>query len=840
MLKSFKSPRRLAIVLACLVLGVLIGLNQRQIVDAGTNPTAPTAAIRPEYVYGLANYTGAGVVQDSQAQPQLKATYQSGSATDPWLGGKLNIDWTDYLDLRMGGGQLVTAATFGFGFVAHVNLPSRINADDVLAAMDFSTAKLTVKSATFPLQRDNFEKIGPHTLRLTMRDHNGHNLNWGVLEVLQGIVNDGFSLNHVYVNFNIDVDIAKLTVDGQPDDTSPNKILTKGHFAPAPDKKHQLSVDFYGADDIKEGAASFFGLSPTGYLYANLNPDGIFKACNRATTTMKTWNSYISPTDNQGTENTNQDQAEVVDGSAANLPGQVNQRSVTLGYRAGTFAAQPADRFNRVVNYFTKQNVTTGAQLTHTPLKTTGYNQPTTVVYSGTDSEGTKLSPVALKVTDSHRNNGQVKLTNLTNTVLPNGGGMVGTAISQGTNFTMKGWWQAPDLDHGAIRYRVLALKAGQSLAEATPVAGRADLLFQTITNSPNYSQTHATSAVLAGLPAGRYVLDTKIVDDAEPDQAQWASTQYLAHPDQNAYPPLIAVVDLPQMALTSQVTNTATHETGQTITALAGDLVHSTTTITAGTDGTASLEQAALQLQIPTGTTYQAGSLTVTINGQPQSGMTANFSAGTAKIALPQAVKAGDTIKLGLDYQVNDLSDQTLTATPVTLSGKVTVPTDNGTAPAPVSLASNAIAIKIPVAELKLVNGPADFTFGHNVDLPYQPVDLPAKTANLAFTVWDSRAPQMKSNWQITASLSKPFTTATGAILPTAQLDAKIGNEQHAISAGQETPIYTHEGNARGKIAVQLAKTNQLILHVDPNAGIQTDVAYQGEIQWQLVDGPQ
>ena len=102
------------------------------------------------------------------------------------------------------------------------------------------------------------------------------------------------------------------------------------------------------------------------------------------------------------------------------------------------------------------------------------------------------------------------------------------------------------------------------------------------------------------------------------------------------------------------------------------------------------------------------------------------------------------------------------------------------------------------------------------------------------------SRAPQMKSNWQITASLSKPFTTATGAILPTAQLDAKIGNEQHAISAGQETPIYTHEGNARGTIAVQLAKTNQLILHVDPNAGIQTDVAYQGEIQWQLVDGPQ
>ena len=95
MLKSIKNPRRLAVVLGCLVLGVLIGLNQRQIVDAGTNPTAPTAAIRPQYVYGLANYTGAGVVQDSQAQPQLKATYQSGSATDPWLGGKLNIDWTD-------------------------------------------------------------------------------------------------------------------------------------------------------------------------------------------------------------------------------------------------------------------------------------------------------------------------------------------------------------------------------------------------------------------------------------------------------------------------------------------------------------------------------------------------------------------------------------------------------------------------------------------------------------------------------------------------------------------------------------------------------------------------
>lgn len=840
MLKSIKNPHRLAVVLGCLVLGVLIGLNQRQIVDAGTNPTAPTAAIRPQYVYNLANYTGAGVVQDSQAQPQLKATYQSGSATDPWLGGKLNIDWTDYLDLRMGDLQLLTAASFGFGFVAHVNLPSRISADDVLAAMNkFSAGKLTVKSATFPLQRGNFEKIGPHTLRLTMREHNSPSLNWGVFKVLQDIVNDGFSLNHVYVNFNIDVDIATLTADGQPDDTSPNKILTKGRFAPAPDKEQKLSVDFYGADDIREGAASLFGLSPTGYLYANLNPDGSFKVCNRATTTMKTWNSYISPTDNQGTDNTNQDQAEVVDGSAANLPGQVNQRSVTLGYREGTFAAQPADRFNRVVNYFTKENVTNGAQLTHTPLKTTGYNQPTTVVYSGTDSEGTKLSPVALNVTDSHRNNGEVKLTNLTNTVQPSGG-IVGTPIRQGTNFTMKGWWRAPDLDHGEIRYRVLALKPGQSLAEAKPVTGREDLLFQTITNSPDYSQKHATSAVLAGLPVGRYVLDTKVVDDAAPDQAQWASTQYLAHPDQNAYPPLIAVVDIPQMTLTSQVTNKATDETGQNITALAGNQIHSTTTITAGTDGTASLEQAVLQLQIPTGTTYQAGSLTVTINGQPQSGMTANFSADTAKIALPQAVKAGDSIKLGLDYQVNDLTDQTLTATPVNLSGTVTVPTDNGTAPAPVSQATNAIAIKIPVAELKLVSGPADFTFGRNVDLPYLPVDLPAKTANLAFTVWDSRAPQMKSNWQITASLSKPFTTATGAVLPTAQLYAEIGNEQHAISAGQETPIYTHEGNARGTIAVQLAKTNQLLLHVDPNAGIQTNVAYQGEIQWQLVDGPQ
>ena len=829
--------RTLAMILAGLILGV-VGSSQCQTVSAGTNPTVPTSDIRPEYTYSRGNYTGAGVVQNAQSTPVLKADYQSAAGADPWKGGNLNIDWTDYLDLRMGGGQLLNAGRYGFGFVAHVNLPERIQADDVLAAMDFSTAKLTVKSAVFPLKRENFEKIGPHTLRLTMRAHNGQDLTSGVMKVLQDIIGDGFDLTHVYVNFNIDVSIAKLTVDGQPDDPSPNQVLTKDHFVPQPDKRHVLSVDFYGADEIKEGAAGALGWSPTGYLYANLNADGSFMASNRATTEMKTWNSYVSPFDNQGIYNTFQDQAEVVDGSAANLPGSVDQRSVNLKYRDGIFATQPANRFDRLVNYFTKQNVTQGAHLSHTPVKTPGYNQPTSIRYSGTDRDGTALSPVDLQVTDGHQNNGEFKLTNLSNPLLANGE-IIGTPIRKATDLTMKGYWQAPDLDHGEIRYRVLALKPGQNLAEATPVTGRSDLLFQKIANTSDYTQKHDVNAVLAGLPVGRYVLDTKLIDDSEPDLAQWWSQQYLAHPDQVAYPPVISVVDFPALTLISQVTNTTTNETGQSIAALSGDQIHSTTRITASADGTSAIDDPQLQLQVPTGTTYQVNSLSVLINGLAQSGVNAVFENGTATIDLPGPLKANDQISVSLDYHVNELSDQTLTAIPVVLNGKVSVATDNGTGAAPVMKASNAITVKLPAAELKMIQVPASFTFGHTVNLPYLPVDLDAKSNDFAFTVWDSRTQQDSHHWQITASLNQPFATATGAVLPTAQLYYDTGSQRSQISLNQATPIYSHTGNAKGMIAVQLAKANKLVLHVAPNAGIQTDVAYQGEILWQLVDGP-
>lgn len=88
---------------------------------------------------------------------------------------------------------------------------------------------------------------GNHTLRFRL----GSDENGSMLSTMGSILSSpGFDGANISIEFNIDVDVAKMTADGSPLDTSPNKILSKGKLPPMIDKSDDVSVDFYDSNHL--------------------------------------------------------------------------------------------------------------------------------------------------------------------------------------------------------------------------------------------------------------------------------------------------------------------------------------------------------------------------------------------------------------------------------------------------------------------------------------------------------------------------------------------------------------------------------------------------------------
>lgn len=789
---------------------------------------AVTQPLKPDTTYNVlgVHYTGAGVYQASGTKPVLTTKYTSASPTDPWRGGTFNINWSDKVRLGVGNGQLVTSPTYGFAFVAHVNLPESVTADQVLAAMNFNTANLTVGDTPFKLTSDNFEKIGDHTLRLTLRAWNSSGLLSGIYNLL---TSGKFSLDNLYVNFNVDVDVAKMTAEGSSLDTSPNRILTKGMFPPLMDNHTPISVDFYGADQLVEGAKTF-SFSPSGKLYANLNSDGSLKESNRATSTLTSWNTYISPWDNQGEFNTNSDSTETVDNNPDNLPGSVGNRVLTTKMALNNFQElnqENPHRFDRVVNFFTKKNVTEGATLSHAPSATNGLNVSTQVTYSGKDAQGNPLSPVILKVVDAHEDNAKVEITNMSNHFSPTGQ-FYGTVVpANQANFSVDASWTGPYLKTGEIRYRILN-------TSGVPIKGYEDQLFASIKNTTDYTASHEATMKLPALPVGQYFFDYKIVDDYDPEAAHWNYDT----PETKGYTPVITAVNEPEIQASHSLTNLATNEQGNAITAYAGNQIQETTTYSVKNAGSNQLLNKKVTIGIPANVTYDPKSLQVTLNGKELTNMTSDQKDNTIVLSIPNELKQGDQLVIQDTYTIGSISNTTIATVPSKFEAEATLVSGNQTINVPITpVVLESQTITIPKEELTLDRVPTDFDFGETVEKPYVPVDIPLQNADLSFEVTDTRG--SKNSWQLSATMNTPFQTAQGTTLPNTKLLFVEGKSKIPLTENTAAPIYTYTGKKKGDIKLQLPTDTKVLLHLEPAPNIQTNTTYSCKINWQLSDGP-
>lgn len=180
----------------------------------------------------------------------------------------------------------------------------------------------------------------------------------------------------------VDFDMSKYT--GNLDDTTKDKILTAGKLAPSKTRKFNVDGYFLDRSALVAGTEGKKNIVKsqikTGMDHANPY---------KMSVSPETWDSYLSVWDTKGKYNTNLlENNEVADEFGA-LPGKsIFDRDLVLtdGDNFNDFAS---NRFDRVINYFTHEDITAGkigevntTTVTHNPEKiTTG--EKTKVTYDG-------------------------------------------------------------------------------------------------------------------------------------------------------------------------------------------------------------------------------------------------------------------------------------------------------------------------------------------------------------------------------------------------------------------------------------------------------------------------
>nr|WP_048604176.1 hypothetical protein [Enterococcus massiliensis] len=816
--------------MALLTVGT-IGLG-RQAEAVGATP--PTIVYEPDTyenitptngtnsnIFGQPKIDGGKVVQLTGADqlPKLNVTYTNDGSNDPWKGGKIGFHWeshvelTNYLDV-------INIPAQGFAFVAIINLPKYVLSADVLKAIDWDNAYLKINGANIKLDAGGLMSAGNHTLRFGMGSWDNGNIVGSIFNI---ITQPGFNARNIPIAFDITVDVAKMTASGDKYDTSPSKVLTKGKLQPSTTKLADFSVDFYDSNNVVQDRMFDSSIAPAGgRFYPKLTNDALNPAAYAKTSAFQlpTWNSYISPWDTTNKYNSFADTTEYVDGNNLNLPGTTNNRTLTMGLSEGSFAQQPTNRFNRVVNFFTGKNETTGATLTHTPTQTLGLNQQTSILYTGKDAGGTALSPVTLKVLEKYAVDGTVKPTNLE----PDSqwGKLLTSAPYQ-----VNAVWRASDLTAGSIHYR-LYNKTTQKL-----VGTFEDKLFQTI--STNNGGDNSANTTLPALASGQYYFDYKLIDDTL--SKAYPNLAYKWQSEQTGISNLkaITVAGFPAISKESYLKNLSrTPETGKPLIALAGDIVQENSTFTLDKMGD-SLADKKVSVALPENVIYEKGSLSLNGTVIPDDGIQNGIS-----IPAQYLAKAGDKVTITYKYKINPITATTnaidLPTKPAVLSGNIAL--SDGTKLPFTEVKTDTNLIQIPKQELALVDAPADFTFGSDLPLPTQTAYYKAK-GDFSFAVRDTRLPSSDASWQITGKLSTPFKNTEGRELSQVNLYFNHEGKNILIPKDQSTPIYQNDGSKKGDIPVDFLPNDGLLLEVNSGTDAQVDKTYQGTITWELSTGP-
>lgn len=859
--------KRNIILFLVMIIG-LVSLPNQQVHAAYTNSGWIWTSSTPYTSYGTVNpsgntyasgISGAKVWLKDGTTPTTTFTYTPDDASkDPWYGGNVEVTWSGTVTLKVRSGLggiadiagLALSIPNGLGFVAHVNLPETIFSGDVQNSIKNATVKpqINIGNSTVTLSDQNFVPIGPHTLRLTMTKNNIKD----ITGTLIGVTTSGADLNNLPIKFSIKVPVSQLTGNGGYDPvnstkdnaayyTGTKKSLTQNRFPPMQGKTDDFSVDFYGADDIQEGGTSgLFGTTGTGFFYAKLNSDNTFIPKNRAysTTPIKSWDEYISPSDNTGYYNA-VNTSETVDGSNKGISdfnftnNYLRNYNLNLDVFNGTWDQINKDtpkRFDRIVNFFTQKS-TSGGTVSHSPTTGGSIGSTLPVQYTGKDSDGTTLSPVQVNVGEKYQTS-DIKVNNVT-TYGAFKSGTAPTAVQSGKESKINLSWKAPSLKSGKIVYQILDTSLQNNVSETTFVSK--------ISNTADTVNTYQmVTGTIPALKPGSYEILFKIVDDDYPNQNYYTT-------DNSGY---VTALDTPKFDVTNSVTNERTNLTNSSsIDALWGDTINEKVKYSVTDTGQNTITNPVLTLTTPKNSTYQADSLTVKVNGTAVDLSSADYSkisSGTQVSLGNVTFKAGDNIDIAYKYKINDVSNQTISTIPVALNANAQFTDANGkaTSSAILPITSQSMNIKLPAEGLVFVQAPSSLSFG-TVNRPYQVADFSTiikdQTAKEKqnFIINNTLVGATNSNWQLSASLSQEFHTSGGQTLSSefANITYNDGKSTSTIKNGQVTPIYS--GSGKGEQTFNL--DDRFKLHVDPvglNWGITNDT-YTSQVTWNLSNGP-
>lgn len=206
------------------------------------------------------------------------------------------------------------------------------------------------------------------------------------------------------VNGNLFFDFSKYK--GNSDDLSKGRELTSGKLAPAKNGDFKITANFIDRSGLIAGSEGINNLSKAVIEPGkeHINPYD--------SSHIRTWDSYISPWDNEKKYNVDSFETPEISGVDTVLPGTsiFNRDLVTLGEDFNSFSNT---RFDRVINYFDKTDVTNGhigniddITISHSPAKVPN-GIKTELKYTGqveySDGKTSELLPASLNVTNNSK-----------------------------------------------------------------------------------------------------------------------------------------------------------------------------------------------------------------------------------------------------------------------------------------------------------------------------------------------------------------------------------------------------------------------------------------------------
>ncbi|MDW5523905.1 immunoglobulin-like domain-containing protein, partial [Carnobacterium maltaromaticum] len=200
-------------------------------------------------------------------------------------------------------------------------------------------------------------------------------------------------------------DVSKYT--GNKDDITKNKELTKGRLTPEISRNNKYTIN------VLDESALLSGTEGIGDIGKAIVKPGHEHDNPQVSNNVPTWDSYLSIWDTEEVYNTNNLEETEVAGQLGALPGDSLFNRDLVVNKGDDFNSFNPNRFNRVINYFTKEDVTKGSigdvnsvSISHLPTKVPN-DVSTPVTYTGTVSyyngDTRQLIPNVMNVTNNSK-----------------------------------------------------------------------------------------------------------------------------------------------------------------------------------------------------------------------------------------------------------------------------------------------------------------------------------------------------------------------------------------------------------------------------------------------------